>query len=59
RDAAAPAPVGIRSISEQIQVRILRDYWPREGDRLAAGSLTRISEAEAKPLLRDGVVEWI
>lgn len=56
---SAVAPAGIRSVSELIQVRILRDYWPREGDRLVAGSTTRMSEAEAKPLLRDGVVEWI
>ncbi|QCI67522.1 hypothetical protein [Phreatobacter stygius] len=52
-------PAGTRSISEQIQVRILRDYWPRAGGRLVAGCLTRLSEAEAKPLVRDGVVEWI
>ncbi|MBN8945221.1 MAG: hypothetical protein J0H01_37305 [Rhizobiales bacterium] len=59
REAALAAPAGMRSISELIQVRILRDYWPREGDRLAAGSITRMTEAEAKPLLRDGVVEWL
>lgn len=58
-EAVVARPAGIRSVSELIQVRILRDYWPREGDRLAAGSITRISEAEAKPLLRDGVVEWL
>lgn len=42
-----------------IPVRVLRDYWPVEGGRLAAGSMTRLAVDVAKPLVRAGVVEWI
>lgn len=42
-----------------ISVRVLRDYWPVEGDRLAAGTETRLAADIARPLVRAGVVEWI
>lgn len=51
RSAAADRPL--------IPVRILRDYWPIEGGRLAAGSLTQLAVDVAKPLVRAGIVEWI
>lgn len=52
------APVLVSS-GGKISVRVLRDYWPREGERIAAGTVTTLPQAEAKPLVRDGVLEWI
>ncbi|CEJ12082.1 hypothetical protein [Phreatobacter sp. AB_2022a] len=67
-DEAAPEPEGgaLREAARPaapdrpvIPVRILRDYWPTEGGRLAAGSVTQLAADVAKPLVRAGVVEWI
>jgi hypothetical protein len=66
----APSPAsalsgegGLTQVAElperMIELRILRDYWPRGGERLRAGTETRLPEDEAKPLVRAGTVEWI
>ena len=42
------------------RVRLFRDYWPLSGEgREPAGKVLDLPHDEAKPLIRDGVVEWI
>lgn len=50
-------PVGINQIVTSVEVRLKRDYWRGEDDRVAAGTIITVARSRARELLANDVIE--